>query len=164
MGNRRGTENASSTDGRELTLAGQAWVAKEKALALRWYSTVIDCQDVTAQANWWAAALGWKKAYESDDEVVLVPQHATVDMIRSTPWEQAPPGLVFVPVAEAKTVKNRLHLDLAPHSTDDRDAEIGRLITAGATRVDVGQDSSVSWTVLADPEGNEFCVLSARDV
>jgi hypothetical protein len=136
---------------------------REKALALRWYSTVIDCHDVTAQADWWAAVLGWTKAYESDDEVVLVPQHATLELIRATPWEQVPPGLVFVPVAEGKTVKNRLHLDLAPHTTDDRDAEIERLVAAGATRADVGQDPSVSWTVLADPEGNEFCVLSARD-
>ncbi len=132
-------------------------------MALRWYSTVIDCRDVTAQGNWWAAVLNWKKAYESDDEVVLVPQHATISSIRSTPWEQVPPGLVFVPVAEGKTVKNRLHLDLAPHLDDDRDAEIQRLLDLGATRVDVGQNASVSWTVLADPEGNEFCVLSSRD-
>ncbi len=132
-------------------------------MALRWYSTVIDCRDVRAQGNWWAAALGWKKAYESDDEVVLVPQHATIELIRSTPWEQVPPGLVFVRVSDPKTVKNRLHLDLAPHLDDDRDAEIGRLIDLGATHVDVGQGPSVSWTVLADPEGNEFCVLSSRD-
>ena len=132
-------------------------------MAVRWYSTVIDCRDVRAQGNWWAAALGWKKAYESDDEVVLVPQHATIELIRSTPWEQVPPGLVFVRVSDPKTVKNRLHLDLAPHLDDDRDAEIGRLIDLGATHVDVGQGPSVSWTVLADPEGNEFCVLSSRD-
>ena len=132
-------------------------------MALRWYSTVVDCQDVAAQAAWWASALGWKKAYEADDEVVLVPQHATVELLQSLPWEQVPPGLVFVPVPEGKAVKNRLHLDLAPHTTDDRDAEIARLIAAGATRVDVGQEATATWVVLADPEGNEFCVLSARD-
>ncbi len=60
-------------------------------------------------------------------------------------------------------VKNRLHIDLAPHTSDDRDAEIARLIERGASRVDVGQTSDVTWTVLADPEGNEFCVLSSRD-
>jgi predicted enzyme related to lactoylglutathione lyase len=73
-----------------------------------------------------------------------------------------PPGLVFVPVPEAKQVKNRLHLDLAPHLEDDRDAEIERLVTLGARVVDVGQREDSTWTVLADPEGNEFCVLSAR--
>jgi hypothetical protein len=71
--------------------------------------------------------------------------------------------MVFVPVPEGKTIKNRLHIDLAPHITDDRDALIDSLLARGATRVDVGQDESASWTVLADPEGNEFCVLSARD-
>ena len=133
-------------------------------MAVRWYSVVVDCHDVAAQAAWWAAALGWKKAYESEHEVVLVPQHASSDLVRSTPWEQVPPGLVFVPVPEGKTVKNRLHLDLAPHTSDDRDAEIARLIELGATRVDVGQDLSAPGAVLADPEGNEFCVLSSRDL
>ena len=64
---------------------------------------------------------------------------------------------------DGKTVKNRLHLDLAPHTSQDRDAEIARLERLGARRVDVGQSAEVTWTVLADPEGNEFCVLSSRD-
>ncbi|HYP46905.1 MAG TPA: VOC family protein [Propionibacteriaceae bacterium] len=132
-------------------------------MAVRWYSAVVDCLDVSAQATWWATALGWKKAYEADDEVVLVPPHASLELVQSLPWEEVPPGLVFVPVPEGKAIKNRLHLDLAPHTTDDRDSEIARLIAAGATRVDVGQADDASWTVLADPEGNEFCVLSARD-
>ena len=132
-------------------------------MALRWYTTVIDCRDVAAQARWWAAVLGWKVVYEADDEVVLVPQHASEELVRSTPWEQVPPGLVFVPVPEGKAVKNRLHLDLAPHTSDDRDAEIARLLAMGATRVDVGQSDEATWDVLADPEGNEFCVLSSRD-
>ena len=132
-------------------------------MALRWYSTVIDCTDVAGQGRWWAEVLGWKKDYEADDEVALVPVHLTDELIRSTPWEQAPPALVFVPVPEGKAIKNRLHIDLAPHSTDDRDAEIARLLGMGATRVDVGQPPDATFTVLADPEGNEFCVLSARD-
>jgi hypothetical protein len=136
---------------------------QEETVALRWYSTVVDCRDVSGQANWWASALGWKKVYEADDEVVLVPQHATPELLQTLSWEQVPPGLVFVPVPEGKAVKNRLHLDLAPHTTDDRDAEIARLIASGATWVNVGQEDSATWVVLADPEGNEFCVLSARD-
>lgn len=133
-------------------------------MALRWYSTVVDCRDVAAQGRWWAAALGWKAVYESHDEVVLVPQHASEESLRATPWEQVPPGLVFVPVSEGKSVKNRLHIDLAPHTSDDRDAEIARLLDLGATRVEVGQSDDVSWDVFADPEGNEFCVLSSRDL
>jgi len=70
---------------------------------------------------------------------------------------------VFVPVPEGKTVKNRLHLDFAPHTSQDRDAEIARLEALGARRVDVGQSEESTWTVLTDPEGNEFCVLSSRD-
>ena len=57
---------------------------------------------------------------------------------------------------EGKTIKNRLHIDLDP---DDRDAEVERLLTLGATRADVGQGADATWVVLADPEGNEFCVL-----
>ncbi len=132
-------------------------------MALRWYTVVVDCLDVSAQSKWWAEALGWKPIYEAPDEVVLVPGYVDEQVIADTPWERVPPGLVFVPVAEGKAVKNRLHIDLAPHTSDDREAEIARLIASGATRVDVGQGDDVSWTVLADPEGNEFCVLSSRD-
>jgi len=132
-------------------------------MALRWYTIVVDCHDVAAQARFWAAALGWKPAYESPDEIVLVPSYADEEVVRAMPWERVPPGLVFVPVPEGKTVKNRLHIDLAPHTSDDRDAEIARLLSLGATRADVGQSAGVTWDVLADPEGNEFCVLSSRD-
>jgi hypothetical protein len=133
-------------------------------MALRWYTVVVDCLDVAAQAEWWRETLGWQKVYEADDEVVIVPAYVTEELARSTPWERVGPGLVFVPVAEHKTLKNRLHIDLAPHTSDDRDAEIASLLERGATRVDVGQGADVSWTVLADPEGNEFCVLSSRDM
>jgi Glyoxalase-like domain len=132
-------------------------------MAVRWYSTVIDSTDPRPLADWWAAALGWQKVYEADDEVVIIPAYVTEEQIRSTPWEQVGPGLVFVRVPEGKAVKNRLHLDLAPHTSDDRDAEIARLKAMGATEVDVGQGADVTWTVLADPQGNEFCVLSSRD-
>jgi hypothetical protein len=132
-------------------------------MALRWYTVVIDCLDVAAQAEWWRETLGWQKVYEAEDEVVIVPAHVTEESTRSTPWEQVAPGLVFVPVPEHKSLKNRLHIDLAPHTSDDRDAEIAALLERGATLAEVGQGPDVSWTVLADPEGNEFCVLSSRD-
>ena len=133
------------------------------AVALRWYTIVVDCIDVAAQATWWQETLGWQKVYEAEDEVVIVPAHVTEELTRSTPWEQVGPGIVFVPVGEHKAVKNRLHIDLAPHTSDDRDAEIARLIERGATEVDVGQADDATWIVLADPEGNEFCVLSSRE-
>jgi Glyoxalase-like domain len=73
----------------------------------------------------------------------------------------SPFGLDFVLVPEPKRAKNRLHLDLSP--TDrDQDAELQRLLGLGATPADVGQGDDVSWHVLADPEGNEFCLLRGR--
>jgi hypothetical protein len=132
-------------------------------MALRWYSVVVDCADVKAQAAWWAEALDWRVIIESDDECVIIPSWVDEKAMRETPWERVGPGMVFVPVPEGKAVKNRLHLDFAPHTSQDRDAEIARLLELGASRVDVGQPAGPSWTVLADPEGNEFCVLSSRD-
>jgi hypothetical protein len=132
-------------------------------MALKWYTAVVDCADPEAQARWWATALDWQVVHDSGEEVVLVPGWLEEDTWRDIPWERRSQGLVFVRVPEGKAVKNRLHLDLAPHTSQDRDAEIARLLELGATRVDVGQDDAATWTVLADPEGNEFCVLSSRD-
>jgi hypothetical protein len=132
-------------------------------MALKWYSVVVDCHDLHAQARWWAGVLDWQLAFESDDEAAIVPKHAEDRRLSAEEWTRVGPGLVFVSVPEGKTVKNRLHIDLAPHSTDDRDALIESLLARGATKADIGQADSTSWTVLADPEGNEFCVLSARD-
>ena len=133
-------------------------------MALRWYSTVIECRDVRKQARWWAEALDWTILHESDDECVLIPGWVDEHWMRDTPWERTGPGIVFVPAGEGKSAKNRLHLDLAPHTSQDRDREISRLEALGARRVDIGQPADASWTVLADPEDNEFCVLSSRDM
>lgn len=132
-------------------------------MAVRWYSIVVDCKDVAAQARWWAEALDWRVAYESEDEFVIVPPRA-LEEDHQVPLDEQGPGLVFVTVPEGKSVKNRLHIDLAPGPDDDQAAEVARLEALGATRVNVGQDESkATWVVLADPEGNEFCVLSPRD-
>jgi predicted enzyme related to lactoylglutathione lyase len=118
-------------------------------VASQWWSVVVDCEDPGAQARWWAEALGYTVVYESEDEF------AVAGGTREDPkW----PGLCFVRVPEGKSVKNRLHVDLNP---DDQDAEVARLEALGARRVDIGQ-KDVRWVVLADPEGNEFCVLTAR--
>ena len=133
-------------------------------MALKWYTTVIDCQDLHAQARWWAGVLDWQIVYEAEDQAAVAPRHEQDRPLSAEEWPTVGPALVFVAVPAGKTMKNRLHLDLAPHITDDRDALIDALLARGATRASVGQDESkASWTVLADPEGNEFCVLSARD-
>jgi predicted enzyme related to lactoylglutathione lyase len=119
---------------------------QEERMPLRWEQVIVDAADPVALGRWWATALGWTLVNEDPDEVEIQP----------TPGQL--PGLLFVPVTETKTVKNRLHLDFRPQ---DRDAEVERLIALGATRVDISQ-GHVSWVVLADPEGNEFCILSGR--
>ncbi|MEH1126158.1 VOC family protein [Micromonospora sp. CPCC 206061] len=113
----------------------------------QWENLVVDSQDPPRLARWWAEALGYQITYEKPDEVEI---RRTADAL---------PGLIFVPVPENKTVKNRLHIDLRPA---DQEAEVERLVNMGARHVDVGQGDDVSWVVLADPEGNEFCVLRQR--
>ena len=111
----------------------------------RWEQVVVDSEDPARLARWWAEALGYQIVHEEPDEVE----------IRRTADEM--PGLLFAPSPDAKTVKNRLHIDLRP---DDQEAEVERLVDMGARPVDIGQHD-VSWVVLADPEGNEFCVLAS---
>jgi catechol 2,3-dioxygenase-like lactoylglutathione lyase family enzyme len=118
-------------------------------MALRIQCTCIDARDPAAQGRFWADVLGWRITHEEDDEVVLEPP-------AGSPEDGVVPDLLFLRVPEDKVVKNRLHLDLRP---DDRDAEVARIEALGATRVDVGQGPDVTWVVLADPEGNELCVL-----
>jgi hypothetical protein len=111
----------------------------------------VDAHDPAAQGRWWAEALGWRLTYEEDDEVVLEPP-------AGSPEDGVAADILFLRVPEEKAVKNRLHLDLRP---DDQAAEVARFEALGARRVDVGQGPDVSWVVLADPEGNEFCILRA---
>jgi len=135
-------------------------------MALRWNSVVVDSADPRALAHWWAETLDWVVAYEEDDEVGIAPRHAQgFDAEQPADRSRRFPEWTFVPVPEPKTVKDRLHLDLAPARDDDQDAQVEALLARGATRVDVGQHDrgDATWVVLADPEGNEFCVLSPRD-
>ena len=115
--------------------------------SLEWEQVIVDAADPGVLGQWWADALAW----------VVVNDDPAEFEIRPAPDRL--PGLLFVRVPEPKTLKNRLHLDFRP---DDRDAAVARLLGLGASRADVGQGDE-SWTVLADPEGNEFCVLSARE-
>jgi predicted enzyme related to lactoylglutathione lyase len=119
-------------------------------MPLRLHHIVIDTHDLPGLARFWTQALGWRVLSERDQEIVIGPD------------ENAPVGICFMPVTDVKTVKNRVHLDLTT-SVVDRDAEISRLLTLGARRVDIGQTGQESWTVLADPEGNEFCVVRPKE-
>ncbi len=110
---------------------------------------VIDSRDLPAQARFWSEALGWRILSVRDREIVVGPDEA------------APVGICLMPSPDPKTTKNRVHLDLTT-SAEDREAEIERLLGLGATRVDVGQTGEESWDVLADPEGNEFCVVRPK--
>jgi catechol 2,3-dioxygenase-like lactoylglutathione lyase family enzyme len=109
----------------------------------------VDTTDPAKIAAFWEAALGWRRTWEEDDQVVLEPPEGS-------PEEGVAPDLLFLRVPESKAIKNRLHLDLRPK---DQAAEVARLEALGARAVDIGQGKDVSWVVLADPDGNEFCVL-----
>jgi predicted enzyme related to lactoylglutathione lyase len=113
---------------------------------------VVDAADPAALARWWAEALGWVITLEEPDEVDVEPPGS----------DAAGVPLVFVPVADPKVTKNRLHLDLRSADAGDQAAQVARLTRLGARPADIGQ-GAVAWVVLADPEGNEFCVLDARD-
>lgn len=115
-------------------------------MSLDWEQTNVDAKDPASLGRWWAEALGWVIVNDDPSEFEIRP---AVDRF---------PGLLFVPVPETKTVKNRLHLDFRP---DDRDREVRRLLSLGACPADVGQGEQ-PWVVLADPEGNEFCILGSR--
>lgn len=114
-------------------------------MSVRFTEICIDAADIHALGQWWADALGWPAEVTADGDVQLLPPDGG-------------PAWLFLAVPEGKTVKNRIHFDFTP---DDQQAEVDRFLALGARHVDVGQGDE-SWVVLADPEGNEFCVLAAE--
>jgi catechol 2,3-dioxygenase-like lactoylglutathione lyase family enzyme len=110
-------------------------------------AVVVDCADPRAMARFWGEAMGW------------TPHEVTDDHARLRSAQGVGPYLEFLRTPDVRTVWHRVHLDLVPYRGDDQAAEVARLQALGATPADVGQ-GDVSWTVLADPEGNEFCVLA----
>ncbi|HUC22967.1 MAG TPA: VOC family protein [Streptosporangiaceae bacterium] len=111
----------------------------------------VDSPEPKKIASFWEAALGWRRTFDQDDQVCLEPA-------KGSPEDGVAPDILFLKVPEDKAVKNRLHLDLRPK---DQAAEVARLEALGARRADVGQSAESTWVVLADPDGNEFCVLTA---
>ena len=106
----------------------------------------IDAVEPRPVADFWAAVLQWDVVEDGNEGISLVSPARDL------------PTLDILPVPEAKQVKNRVHLDLRADGSSF-DAELDRLETLGARRVDIGQGSDVTWVVFADPEGNEFCLL-----
>jgi Glyoxalase-like domain len=118
----------------------------------------IDCADPGGLARFWCAVLGYEVQGQDDDTVTIGSPDVPEGKNRRGP---VPPTLTFARVSEGKTGKNRLHLDV--NATDrEQEEEVRRLLDLGARHADVGQAGEESWVVLADPEGNEFCVLAGR--
>ena len=121
-------------------------------MALHVHNITFDCKDARALAGFWSTVTGWHVYYDDDPEVLVAPH-----------FPHPGTGLLFIPVPEPKTVKNRVHLDLQP-TEGTRDALVERAVAAGARVVgDHRLDDGSGWVVLADPEGNEFCIERGRD-
>jgi predicted enzyme related to lactoylglutathione lyase len=112
-------------------------------------AVVVDSADPAAAAGFWIEAGGWPRVASDHGLVAL------------RPAARGGPFLEFLPSQDVRRVKNRVHLDVAPFAGQDQGAEVARLLAAGARSADIGQGDR-SWVVLADPEGNEFCVLTPR--
>ena len=109
----------------------------------------ITCDGSPAVGYFWSEALGWPLVWDQDQETAIRAPDGTG------------PFITWGPPLPPKLTKNRLHLDIAPPDHGDQRAEVDRLASLGATRIDIGQ-GDVDWVVMVDPDGNEFCVLSPR--
>jgi predicted enzyme related to lactoylglutathione lyase len=109
----------------------------------------ITCDGTRAVGYFWSEALGWPLVWDQDEETAIRAPDGTG------------PFITWGPPLAPKMGKNRLHLDIAPPSHVDHRAEVDRLVSLGATRIDIGQ-GDVDWVVMADPDDNEFCVLASR--
>src|SRR5262249_15071999 len=135
--------------GKQLDKGGQR--PQSRRMDIRIQCLCIDTTDPARLAAFWQAAPGWRRPPRHEDRGVPAPP-------AGRPGDGASPGLLCLRDPEKKAVKNRVHLDLRPA---DQAAEVARLEGLGARRADVGQGTEASWVVLADPDGNEFCVLRA---
>jgi predicted enzyme related to lactoylglutathione lyase len=116
-------------------------------MAMRVNNMTFDCGDARKLAEFWAQLFGWIVFYDDDPEVMVAPH-----------FPNEGPTMLFIPVAEGKSAKNRLHLDIQPIDRT-RDEAVDQAMSLGATVVgDFRLDDGSGWVTLADPEGNEFCV------
>jgi hypothetical protein len=124
----------------------------------RLIEVVVDCHDPERLAAFWCEVLGWEVIDRDGDTVEIGSWDPTAEEFRA---RQMPPTLIFIPVPEGKTVKNRLHLDVSPVEGTTED-EVTRLLALGAKRGE-HQTEGAGWVVMTDPEDNEFCVLRTLD-
>lgn len=135
------------------SLADRTGPEQDEVVPVSLHHVVIDAHDLSGLARFWSQVLGWPILSEREREVIIGPA------------DDAPVGICFMPSPDDKVVKNRVHIDLNPGpdtGPSERQAEIERLVALGARPVDVGQRGDETWTVLADPEGNEFCVVRPK--
>jgi Glyoxalase-like domain len=129
-------------------------------MSVRIASVTFDCADALVVARFWSAALGRELDPGASGDFAAIGFSGRRDTVGWAPLEDgADPTWLFVRVSEPKSAKNRLHLDLA---APDPEGEVVRLVGLGATRVADTEEYGYSWTVMADPEGNEFCVARER--
>ena len=116
-------------------------------MAMTVRNMTFDCADARGLGEFWAALTGWVVFYDDDPEVLVAPHYPPTDA-----------SMLFIPVPEGKTAKNRLHLDLQP-SDRTRDEAVAQALELGATLIgDFRNDDGTGWVTLGDPEGNEFCI------
>ncbi len=125
-------------------------------MALRLQCITVDAHDPLALAQFWSEALGWKIGEDVNEVEVWIEREL------GDPKNTGFPDILFLKNSDKKQGKNRLHLDLRP---DDQAAEVSRLEKLGAKQIDIGQSAepTCTWIVMADPEGNEFCVLKSLE-
>ena len=124
-------------------------------MALSLQCITVDAHDPLALAQFWAEALGWKIGEDVNDIEVWIEREL------GDPNKTGFPDILFLKNSSPKSGKNRLHLDLRPA---DQAAEVARLVKLGAKKIEIGQSAepTCTWVVMADPEGNEFCILRER--
>lgn len=128
-------------------------------MASRLTEISLDCRDPDRLADFWSAVLGWVVIHRESGLVEIGPDgRDDADLLAAVRSGPVAPTLFLAQVPEGKVAKNRVHFDVSPVDVS-QDEEVERILALGATRADIGQSGAESWVVLADPEGNEFCVL-----
>jgi hypothetical protein len=127
-------------------------------MASRLTEVIFDCHDLARSSNFWCKALGYEQVSAGEGWIAIRSPGVklTDEMLNDCPQS---PALAFVLVPEDKIFKNRIHIDLTPIDCSQEE-EVQRLVELGAHRIDIGQRDT-SWIVMADPEGNEFCVMES---
>jgi len=129
-------------------------------MAITIASITFDCADALTVGTFWSAALERPLDPQASSDFAAIGFAGRRDTVGwDLPEVEGATTWMFVKVPEGKTAKNRIHLDV---TATDLEPEIERLVGLGATRVKDSEECGYTWTVMADPEGNEFCIASTR--